>query len=108
MTDVQHEPQPAAESQGFPLRLILVQSGRPRLVWLNPGDAAAAGVVNGAVCRLVSPGGSIELPAMLTDEIRPGTVGVPDAWDHTGDGTPVRLEAAAPPTGSTAHIFGPP
>jgi anaerobic selenocysteine-containing dehydrogenase len=107
MPDVQKDHEQREDCR-FPLRLVLIQADGQELARLNPDDAAPVGIVDGARCRLVSRSGSIELSAKLTYEVTPGTVAIPDGWDHKPNGTFVRLEALVLPAGSTAHIFGPP
>lgn len=85
----------------FPLRLIglrelrshnswmhnaalLMRGGRTHAARVHPQDAAEAGIEDGERCRVVSAHGSIELPATLTDEIKPGTIAVPHGWGHKG------------------------
>ena len=60
---------------------------------INPTDAARLGVSTGDLVRVSSPFGSIELPARVTDAIRPGVVMVPFGWgsrifDPTGHDAP--------------------
>jgi anaerobic selenocysteine-containing dehydrogenase len=86
---------------GFPLRLIglrelrshnswmhnsqlLMRGDREHAARINPADAAAAGIEDGASCRIASPHGAIELTARLTDEVGRGTVAVPHGWGHRG------------------------
>jgi formate dehydrogenase len=85
----------------FPLRLIglrelrshnswmhnvpkLMQGGRMHAARVHPDDATASGIEDGAVCRVCSPSGSIELQAKVTDEVMAGTVAVPHGWGHRG------------------------
>jgi anaerobic selenocysteine-containing dehydrogenase len=85
----------------FPLRLIgmrelrshnswmhnvpkLMQGGRVHAARIHPDDAARTGIEDGSDCRITSAHGSIELPAKVTDEIRPGTIAVPHGWGHRG------------------------
>jgi formate dehydrogenase len=85
----------------FPLRLIglrelrshnswmhnaplLMRGGRTHAARINPDDAAALGIVDGEPCRISSPHGSIEIAALITDEIKAGTVAVPHGWGHRG------------------------
>ncbi len=57
--------------------------------WINPADAEARGVKNGDQVIVTSPSGSIQIEALVTTRIIPGTVGIPQgAWhkaDMTGD-----------------------
>lgn len=62
-------------------------------VEVNPTDAERLGVSTGDLVRVSSPLGSIELPARVTDAIRPGVVMVPFGWgsrifDPTGRKAP--------------------
>ncbi|MEJ7875447.1 MAG: molybdopterin-dependent oxidoreductase [Solirubrobacterales bacterium] len=86
---------------GFPLRLIglrelrshnswmhnaplLMRGDRTHTARIHPDDAESAGVEEGQICRVSSAHGAIELPAQLTDEVKPGTVAIPHGWGHTG------------------------
>jgi formate dehydrogenase len=88
----------------FPLRLIglrelrshnswmhnaalLMRGGRTHAARIHPKDADRAGIVEGAPCRIVSAQGEIEIEAMVTDEVKPGTVAVPHGWGHRGGWT---------------------
>ncbi len=57
--------------------------------WINPADAEARGVKSGDQVIITSPSGSIQIEALVTTCIIPGTVGIPQgAWhkaDMTGD-----------------------
>jgi formate dehydrogenase len=85
----------------FPLRLIGLRELRSHNSWMHnapllmrgerrhtarihPDDAGALGVGEGERCRITSPHGSIEIEAMLTDEVKRGTIAVPHGWGHTG------------------------
>ncbi|WP_309240092.1 molybdopterin dinucleotide binding domain-containing protein [Actinomadura sp. J1-007] len=93
-------PAPPAE---FPLRLIGMRELRSHNSWMhnapalmrgkrrhtarvNPEDAAEHGLQDGALCRISSAHGSIDLPVTVTDEMTPGTVAVPHGWGHQGGG----------------------
>lgn len=51
---------------------------------MNPGDAAARGVQDGAQVRVVSRVGAVEVTVALTDDLRPGVVSLPHGWGHRG------------------------
>jgi anaerobic selenocysteine-containing dehydrogenase len=85
----------------FPLRLIglrelrshnswmhnaplLMRGGRTHAARLHHDDAERLGIGDGDRCRISSPHGSIEIAAMVTDEVKPGTVAVPHGWGHRG------------------------
>lgn len=62
----------------------LLAKGKPRCTALiHPEDAARIGIVDGAMLRVRTATGSIELPAMLSDEMLPGVVSIPHGWGHT-------------------------
>jgi formate dehydrogenase len=94
----------------FPLRLIglrelrshnswmhnarlLMRGGRVHAARVHPDDAEDHGIEDGEPCRISSPHGSIELPALVTDEIVAGTVAVPHGWGHQRGGWSVAREA---------------
>jgi formate dehydrogenase len=85
----------------FPLRLIglrelrshnswmhnaplLMRGGRAHAARIHPDDAERLGIADGERCRISSPHGSIEIAALVTDELKPGTVAVPHGWGHRG------------------------
>lgn len=92
------------EDPEFPLRLIGLRELRSHNSWMhnsptlmkgagrkhqariNPVDADAAGVLDGAPVRIRSRFGEIETLALITDEVGPGTVAVPHGWGHEGGG----------------------
>ncbi|MEW2355991.1 molybdopterin-dependent oxidoreductase [Spirillospora sp. NPDC029432] len=90
-----------APPPGRPLRLIGMRELRSHNSWMHnapglmsgrrehaarvhPKDAAEYGIRDGALCRISSEHGEIELPARVTDEMTPGTVAVPHGWGHKG------------------------
>ncbi|WP_348692068.1 molybdopterin-dependent oxidoreductase [uncultured Nocardioides sp.] len=94
------EPDPA-----YPLRMIGLREMRSQNSWMHnsptlmkgrnrrhaarihPDDAAAAGVVDGDTVRLTSAVGVIETVALLTDEVRRGTIACPHGWGHAAGWT---------------------
>ncbi len=120
----------------FPLRLIglrelrshnswmhnaplLMRGGRTHAARIHPDDAEGLGVTDGEPCRISSPHGSIEVEAMLTDEVKRGTIAVPHGWGHTGEwsvaaaagGANVNLLASSDPAdlerlAGMAHLNG--
>jgi anaerobic selenocysteine-containing dehydrogenase len=63
---------------------LLMRGGRTHSARVHPDDAEALGIGDGERCRISSAHGSIEIPATLTDEIKPGTIAVPHGWGHRG------------------------
>lgn len=61
-------------------------AGRKHQARINPADAEAAGIQNGAAVRIRSRFGEIETLALVSDEVGPGTVAVPHGWGHQGGG----------------------
>ena len=106
----------------FPLRLIglrelrshnswmhnvplLMRGGRTHAARVHPDDAERLGVADGERCRISSPHGSIEIAAMLTDEVKQGTIAVPHGWGHT-DRT--AAGASPPPPAARTSTCSPP
>ena len=65
---------------------LLMRGGRVHAARIHPEDAATAGIGDGERCRITSASGSIEIPALVTDEVKPGTIAVPHGWGHRGGG----------------------
>ena len=60
--------------------------GRSRCtVEVNPADAARLGLSDGAMVRVTSRTGSVEIPAELTEAMAPGVVSIPQGWGQRGD-----------------------
>jgi anaerobic selenocysteine-containing dehydrogenase len=87
----------------YPLRLIAMRELRSHNSWMHnvpklmaadrihaarvhPDDARAHAIEDGAISRIVSAAGAIELPMKVTDEVMPGVVAVPHGWGHRGGG----------------------
>jgi formate dehydrogenase len=62
----------------------LMRGKRSHGMRIHPKDAADAGVTDGELCAVTSPYGRIEVPAVVTEEMREGTVAVPHGWGHAG------------------------
>ncbi len=54
---------------------------------IHPDDATQCGVVDGALARVTSERGSIEVPVEVSDEMMPGVVSLPHGWGHDKPGT---------------------
>jgi formate dehydrogenase len=72
----------------------LFRADRGVAVDMHPDDAECAGVASGDLVRLVSPVGSIEVRARITDAMRPGVLCIPHGWgsrifDPAGGAEPV-------------------
>ncbi len=94
---------PDAAPDGFDLRLIgrrhlrsnnswlhnveAMVKGRDRCtVLVHPADAEERGIADRDRVLVTSPHGEIEVPAEVSDEIRPGTVAIPHGWGHDQKG----------------------
>lgn len=65
---------------------ILMKGNRRQRARVNASDAGAVGLLDGQFARIVSATGAIELEVMVTDEVGPGTVAIPQGWGHRGGG----------------------
>ncbi len=65
---------------------LMKGAGRKHQARINPADADAAEVLDGATVRIRSRFGEIETLALVTDEVGPGTIAVPHGWGHEGGG----------------------
>jgi len=75
---------------------VLVR-GRDRCtLHLHPEDAARLGVADGAAVRVASTVGAVEVPAEITDEIRPGVVSLPHGYGHGVPGARGAVAARRP------------
>jgi anaerobic selenocysteine-containing dehydrogenase len=71
---------------------------------IHPDDAAARGLGDGALARVASRVGAVDVAVEVTDRIRPGVVSLPHGWGHAGGGQTV---AAAEP-GVNVNVLTPP
>ena len=75
----------------------LLMKGRDRCTLLiHPADAAARDVEDGAVVRVGSRVGNVEVPAEVSDEVMPGVVSLPHGFGHSRPGIGMRVAAAHP------------
>jgi anaerobic selenocysteine-containing dehydrogenase len=62
--------------------------GRPRhQLLMNPGDLAARGLVDGALVRVTSRVGSVQVEVSAVDDMMPGVVSLPHGYGHQVEGT---------------------
>jgi anaerobic selenocysteine-containing dehydrogenase len=74
-----------------------LMKGRDRCtLLLHPDDAAARGIEDGAMVRLGSRAGSVEVPAELSDEVMRGVVSLPHGFGHARPGIAMTVAAAHP------------
>jgi anaerobic selenocysteine-containing dehydrogenase len=71
--------------------------GKPRCtVMIHPEDAARRGIGEGALVRVRSRVGAIELPAEVTEDVMPGVVCVPHGWGHDRPGVKLSVASRTP------------
>ena len=58
---------------------------------IHPNDAARIGAVTGTALRIASRVGEVQVPAEVTDSVRPGVVSLPHGWGHSVPGTKMSL-----------------
>lgn len=65
--------------------VAILQAANPQEVWLNPLDAAAKNITDGAFVRLFNEHGETRLPAKVTPRIMPGVLAIPQGAWHQAD-----------------------
>jgi anaerobic selenocysteine-containing dehydrogenase len=76
--------------------------GKPRCTLLiHPDDAGRRGVHDGAIVRLRSRVGEVQVPAELSAEVMPGVVCLPHGWGHDRNG--IRLAVASRHSGASIN-----
>ncbi|WP_164155722.1 molybdopterin dinucleotide binding domain-containing protein [Sandarakinorhabdus rubra] len=63
---------------------------------LNPADAAAHGIADGALVRIASAAGAVEVPAQLTEAMMAGVVSLPHGFGHGRPGVRLGIAGARP------------
>lgn len=84
----------------------VLMTGRERCTLLiHPDDARAAGVAHGAMARVTSAAGAVEVRVEVSDEMMPGVVSLPHGWGHDRPG--VRLTVASAHPGVNSNLLAP-
>jgi anaerobic selenocysteine-containing dehydrogenase len=84
---------------------VLVKGKDRCTLLVHPTDAERYGIADGAVARVTSAAGSIDVPAEITEDIRPGVVSLPHGWGHDKAGT--RLTVANDHAGVSSNALAP-
>jgi anaerobic selenocysteine-containing dehydrogenase len=63
---------------------------------VHPDDAVRLDLVDGALARVSSRVGAVEVPVEVTDRVLPGVVSLPHGWGHGVPGTRMATAAAHP------------
>jgi anaerobic selenocysteine-containing dehydrogenase len=84
----------------------VLMKGKDRCTLLvHPDDARAARIADGALARVTSEVGSVEVPVEVSDEMMPGVVSLPHGWGHDKAGT--RLSVAREHAGVNNNLLAP-
>ncbi|KRD08004.1 molybdopterin dinucleotide-binding protein [Mycobacterium sp. Root265] len=84
-----------------------LMKGRDRCTLLmHPADAGRHGITDGALVRVASSAGALEVPVEVTEAIREGVVSMPHGWGHGQPGT--RMAVANTSPGVNTNILSPP
>lgn len=80
----------------------MLVKGRARCTMhVHPSDAARIGLRDGALARVRSRAGSVDVPVEVSDAIRPGVVSIPHGWGHDLPG--IRLGVASAHAGVSCN-----
>jgi anaerobic selenocysteine-containing dehydrogenase len=84
----------------------VLMKGKDRCTLLvHPQDAGRAGLHNGALARVTSEAGWLDVPVEVSDEMMPGVVSLPHGWGHDKEGT--RLSVAREHAGVNNNLLAP-
>jgi anaerobic selenocysteine-containing dehydrogenase len=84
----------------------VLMKGRARCtLQMHPDDAAARGLVDGAVAAVRSEVGCVEVPVEITDAVMAGVVCLPHGWGHDRPGT--RQSVASQQPGVNSNLLAP-
>ena len=84
---------------------VLVKGKDRCTLLIHPKDAARTGVQDGALARVSSEAGAIDVPVEVSDEMMPGIVSLPHGWGHTKEG--MRLAVARDHPGVNNNLLAP-
>jgi anaerobic selenocysteine-containing dehydrogenase len=84
---------------------VLVKGKDRCTLLVHPEDAARHGIVDGALVTVTSEAGCLDVPAEVTDEMKPGVVSLPHGWGHDKVGT--RLSIAREHAGVNSNVLAP-
>ena len=84
---------------------VLVKGKDRCTLLIHPDDANRVGVRDGAVARVSSEAGALDVPVQVTDEMMPGVVSLPHGWGHNVDG--IQLAVAREHAGVNNNLLAP-
>jgi anaerobic selenocysteine-containing dehydrogenase len=71
--------------------------GRPRhQLHIHPADAGERGICDGALARVTSAAGEVEVEVAVTDDMMPGVVSLPHGYGHDREGVQLRNAREVP------------
>jgi anaerobic selenocysteine-containing dehydrogenase len=74
----------------------LVKGKERCTLMIHSRDAAARGLRSGALARVTSRAGAVEVPVEVTDDVRAGVVSLPHGWGHLRPGTRLAVAGERP------------
>jgi len=83
--------------------LPLVKGKDRCTAWVHPDDAERRGLADGAMARVRSRAGEVEIPVEVTADVMPGVISIPHGWGHDVDG--VRLRVASAHAGVNSNVL---
>jgi len=84
---------------------VLVKGKDRCTLLVHPDDAELHGLKDGALARVTSDAGTVDVPAEVTEDIRRGVVSLPHGWGHNLPGT--RLSVANDHAGVNTNVLAP-
>jgi anaerobic selenocysteine-containing dehydrogenase len=84
---------------------VLVKGKDRCTLLVHPDDATRYGLRDGVLARVSSDVGTVDVPAEVTEDIRPGVVSLPHGWGHNAPGT--RLAIANDHAGVNTNVLAP-
>jgi anaerobic selenocysteine-containing dehydrogenase len=70
---------------------LLMKDGARSAMLVHPADAERLGLADGALARVTSRAGSVDVPVAVTEDILPGVVSIPHGWGHDAPGVQLRV-----------------
>jgi anaerobic selenocysteine-containing dehydrogenase len=84
---------------------VLVKGKDRCTLLIHPDDAAHAGIADGALARVSSEAGTLDVAVEVSDEMMRGVVSLPHGWGHDKEGT--RLSVAREHAGVNNNLLAP-
>jgi anaerobic selenocysteine-containing dehydrogenase len=82
---------------------VLVKGKARCTLHVHPDDATRLGVTDGALARVASRVGSVDIPVEVTDGIMSGVVSIPHGWGHSLPG--MRMAVAGAHAGVNSNVL---